>query len=76
MLKLSAACPCLRRRLISEQQWETDLQKSIDFLLNPFFAFRNDLYVNLYEHMLLCKNKVKTTNNSVDPDQPASGGAV
>ena len=26
--------------------WETDLQKSIDFLLNPFFVFRNDLYVN------------------------------
>ena len=27
--------------------WETDLQKSIDFLLNPFFVFQNDLYVNL-----------------------------
>ena len=31
--------------------WETDLQKSIDFLLNPFFVFRNDLYVNLLHYM-------------------------
>ena len=43
--------------------WETDLQKSIDFLLNPFFVFRNDLYVNLvtelYVHMLLYENEIK-----------------
>ena len=34
--------------------WETDLQKSIDFLLNPFFVFRNDLYVNLLHYMYTC----------------------
>ena len=34
--------------------WETDLQKSIDFLLNPFFVFRNDLYVNLLHFMYIC----------------------
>ena len=34
--------------------WETDLQKSIDFLLNPFFVFRNDLYVNLLYYMYTC----------------------
>ena len=28
-----------------------DLQKSIDILLNPFFVFRNDLYVNLLYYM-------------------------
>ena len=45
--------------------WDTDLQKSIDFLLNPFFVFRNDLNVNfnqifaLYVHMLLYKNEIK-----------------
>ena len=33
---------------------ETDLQKSIDFLLNPFFVFRNDLYVNLLHYMYTC----------------------
>ena len=31
--------------------WKTDLQKSIDFLLNPFFVFGNDLYVNLLYYM-------------------------
>ena len=43
-------------------EWETDLQKSIDFLLNPLFVFRNDLYVDLfvlYVHMLLYKNEIK-----------------
>ena len=43
--------------------WKTDVQKSIYFLLNPFFVFRNDLYVNLmhyiYVHMLLNKNEIK-----------------
>ena len=34
--------------------WETDLQKSIDFLLNPFFVFQNDLYVNLLYYMYTC----------------------
>ena len=34
--------------------WETDLQKSIDFLLNPFFVFRNDMYVNLLHYMYTC----------------------
>ena len=34
--------------------WETYLQKSIDFLLNPFFVFRNDLYVNLLHYMYTC----------------------
>ena len=34
--------------------WETDLQKSIDFLLNPFFIFRNDLYVYLLHYMYTC----------------------
>ena len=34
--------------------WETDLQKSIYFLLNPFFVFRNDLYVNLFNYMYTC----------------------
>ena len=33
---------------------EFDLQKSIDFLLNPFFVFRNDLYVNLLHYMYTC----------------------
>ena len=37
-----------------------DLQKSKDFHLNPFFVFRNELYVNLlYVHMLLYKNEIK-----------------
>ena len=35
----------------SNQTWETDLQKSIEFLLNPLFIFRNDLYVNLLYYM-------------------------
>ena len=35
-------------------KWETDLQKSIDILLNPFFVFRNDLYVNLLHYMYTC----------------------
>ena len=34
--------------------WETDLQKSKTFLLNPFFIFRNDLYVNLLYYMYTC----------------------
>ena len=34
--------------------WETDLQKSIDFLLNPFFVFRNDMYVKLLYYMYTC----------------------
>ena len=34
--------------------WETDLQKSIDFLLNPILEFRNDLYVNLLQYMYTC----------------------
>ena len=34
--------------------WETDLQKLIDFLLNPFFVFRNELYVNLLYYMYTC----------------------
>ena len=38
----------------SDQIWETDLQKSIDFLLNPFFVFQNDLYVNLLHYMYTC----------------------
>ena len=29
------------------KSWETELQMSIDFPLNPFFVFRNGLYVNL-----------------------------
>ena len=29
-------------------------QKSIDFLLNPFFVFRNDLYVNVLHYMYTC----------------------
>ena len=33
--------------------WETDLQKSIDFILNPFFVIRNDLYVNLFSNKLI-----------------------
>ena len=37
--------------------WETDLQKSTDFFLNPFFVFRNDLALNV--HMLLYKNEIK-----------------
>ena len=34
--------------------WETDLQRSLDILLNPFFVFRNDLYVNLLYYMYTC----------------------
>ena len=48
--------------------WETDLQKSIDFLLNPFFVFRNDLYVNLLHYMYTCcytKMKYKFKLNAV-----------
>ena len=41
-------------------RWETDLQKSIDFLLNPFFVFRYVCEVIvLYVHMLLYKNEIK-----------------
>ena len=40
--------------LASCKIWETDLQKSIDFLLNPFFVFRNDLYVNLLHYNDTC----------------------
>ena len=41
--------------------WETDLQKSIDFRLNPFFVFRNDLYVSLLHYMytICCYTKMK-----------------
>ena len=41
------------------EQLGTDLQKSIDFLLNPFFVFRNDLYERLlyYVQMLRYKNE-------------------
>ena len=41
--------------------WETYVQKSKDFLLNPFSVFRNDLYVSLlyYLHMLLYRNEIK-----------------
>ena len=40
--------------------WETVLQTSINFLLNPFFVYRNDLYVNLlyYMYMLIYKNEI------------------
>ena len=34
--------------------WETDLQKSIDFLLNLLFVFRNELYVNLLYYIYTC----------------------
>ena len=36
--------------------WETDLQKSIDFLLNPFLYFKLSVceLLVLYVHMLLC----------------------
>ena len=34
--------------------WEPDLQKSIDFLLNPCFVFRNDLFVNFLYYMNTC----------------------
>ena len=40
--------------------YETELQKSIAFLLNPFFVFRNDLYVNLlYDVYTSCCTKMK-----------------
>ena len=29
-------------------------KQCIDFLLNPFFVFRNDLYVNLLHYMYTC----------------------
>ena len=47
--------------------WETYLQKLIDFLLNPFFVFRNGLYVNLLYYMNTCcytKNELKLLTNS------------
>ena len=34
--------------------YELDLQKSIGFLLYPFFVFRNELYVNLLYYMYTC----------------------
>ena len=38
---------------------ETDLQKSIDFLLNPFFLYFEMICIVLYVHMLLYKNEIK-----------------
>ena len=48
--------------------WETDLQKAIYFLLNPFFVFRNDLYDNLLYYIYSCcytklKQKIKLNNS-------------
>ena len=40
-------------RFTKVNRLKTDLQKSIDFLLNPFFVFRNDLYVNLFYYILI-----------------------
>ena len=34
-------------------------EDSIDFLLNPLFVFRNDLYVNLLHYMCYTKNEIK-----------------
>ena len=34
--------------------YPTKKETSIDFLLNPFFVFRNDLYVNLLHYMYSC----------------------
>ena len=46
-------CTCTFIVFLILNSWETDLQKSIDFLLNPFFVFRNDLYVN--SHVVIQK---------------------
>ena len=46
--------------------WETDLQKSIDFLLNPFFIFRNDMYMNLFYYIIQYINSRGNNNNKVN----------
>ena len=39
---------------MSHLKFDISNQKSIDFLLNPFFVFPNDLYENLLHNMYTC----------------------
>ena len=43
--------------------WETYLQKSIDFLLNLFFVFRNDYVCELIVHCIICTHVVIQNRN-------------